>query len=803
VRDLLEGPQRVVTLWGPAGIGKTRLAMALARERALSCFVALPDCRTGDDIAVEVAGALGVPAGPDPSRSVGARLAALEAPCLVLDNGEQVVEPLAALVSEWLAQAPALRVLVTSRERLRLAQECCHELAPLALPSGSEQTAAVALLVARVRDTWDDFEPQGRDAALVAELVRKLDGLPLAIELVAPQVDLLGLEGVLARLAQSTSLLDHGRRGASERQATLRGSLDWSWALLDPGLQQALAACGIFRGTFDLAAARAVLHGNARRTLMALRERSLVRRVAPGVFRLYEPIAAYALERLEGSDASVEVRRRHRAHYLAWGEARQAEIDAGADARVLAPARGNLLVAFEGSVTGQEGATALRLAVVLAPLLLRTGPVSLLIRLLEGGLALQGGEDEVRARGLQALGLALQRSGALDRAREALEQALAHAPPSGRRGRILKDLGVFHHQQRRLDEARDCYERALPLLEQAGDAAGVGVARGNVGALLHDQGAYEAAAMRYREALTVFRRLGDARVEGIFQGNLGVLLHEQGDLDGARHALEAAQALLADAGDRRFQAITSGNLGAVAQDQGRLDQAVDHHRVCLAHLEAVEDAHTRALGLARLGATLAELGRVDEAQEQLRQAERCVPQHDAAAGAVVSLAWAFVDHALGRDDDLTRCLDQARSARVGDRALLEVSDEARLALRRLDRLRAAQLSGSALLIAPGGSGFKAPGGSWRDVSRNRMLPRLLEALVTAHAQGLSLDLDALFQAGWPGERAVPAAAANRVYVALSKLRSQGLEGLLLRDEEGWRLDPERPVVRSDPPTTGA
>jgi predicted ATPase/Tfp pilus assembly protein PilF len=770
--------------------------MALARGRETACFVAIVDCRTVDDIAAEVAGALGIAPGTEPAATVGRALQDLPDLWLVLDNAEQAVDPLAEVLCQWLGAAPGWKAIVTSRERLRLAQEVCHPLPPLALPAQSEPTAAVELLLARVRDTWQDFVPSDSELSLAAELVRRLDGLPLAIELAAPQVDLMGLESVLERLSDRLDLLDQGRRGAPARQATLRGSLDWSWALLNEGLQQALSACGVFRGRFDLAAAGAVLPGNARRTLMALRDRSLVRRLAPGVFGLYEGIAAYALERLRQDPREARIRARHRDHYLAWGEARWAEIADGADARILGSARGNLLVVFESALEQGDGNTALRVSVVLAPLLLRAGPVSLLLALLDAGLTLPVEAGPVRSRARQALGLALQRTGALGRVQDAFQGALDDADSPAIRGRILKDMGVFHHQQRRLEEALKCYEDALPLLEEAGDVRGAGVARGNVGALLHDQGAFEGAATRYRAAILSFRRLGDARVEGIFQGNLGVLLHEQGQLDQARTALEAALTLLERGGDRRFVAITLGNLGAVAQDQGLLDEALERHRSCLEHLDVVEDAHTRALALARLGAALAEVDRVQEAEQVLRQAERVVASgDDATAAAVVALAWAFVDLARGAEEDVTRCLDEARAARVGDRPLLEVSDEARLALRRLDRLRAARLEGKALRVAPGGVAFQAPGGSWRDVSRNRMLPRILEALVQAHAHRSSLDLDELFEAGWPGERAMPAAAANRVYVALSKLRSQGLEGMLLRDEQGWRLDPDRPVVR--------
>ncbi|MEU4555868.1 BTAD domain-containing putative transcriptional regulator [Micromonospora violae] len=323
--------QRLVTLVGPGGVGKTRLATEAARTR--SCpdgvhLVELAPLPAGDPrIAEQVLGVLDVREAAGTTLSATDRLVAAlrhRHLLLVLDNCEHVVEPVAALVARLLRDAPEVSVLATSREPLGLTGELLWEVPPLSLPEDGDvdtvrRSAAARLFAARAAAQQRGFRLDERTAPAVAQLCRRLDGLPLALELAATRVRALGVRGVVDRLDDRFRLLSTAQRDVPPRQRTLTAVIAWSWDLLDDPDQTVLARLAVFPDGCTPEAAEQVCRTDLD-ALARLVDRSLVVLDDSGAaprYRLLESVAAFCLERLTDTD---EVRRRHAAYYTELAE---------------------------------------------------------------------------------------------------------------------------------------------------------------------------------------------------------------------------------------------------------------------------------------------------------------------------------------------------------------------------------------------------------------------------------------------------------------------------------------------------
>jgi predicted ATPase/DNA-binding CsgD family transcriptional regulator/DNA-binding XRE family transcriptional regulator len=343
---VLDQQHRLVTVLGPGGIGKTRLALQAAADLAPSfadgvAFVALASVADAANVCGTIAEAIGCPLPPaqDPEAVLLAFLRE-RALLLILDNLEQLLGPaqgdqVCGMLTRLLYEAPDVQLIVTSRERLRLRSEWVIELAGLALPADEDPTSiaradAVMLFLERARQAMDDFALTSENHRVIAGICQRLDGLPLALELAAAQVSFLPPAVMLARLDQALPLLEGGARDLPARQRTMRAAIGWSYDLLPPNERTLFRRLGVFVGGFRLEAAEAIGAGGAvaaEQVLGVLRrlvDQSLVVRDGAGGdrerYRLLEPVRQFALEQLEQSGEAEAVRERHAAYFVALAD---------------------------------------------------------------------------------------------------------------------------------------------------------------------------------------------------------------------------------------------------------------------------------------------------------------------------------------------------------------------------------------------------------------------------------------------------------------------------------------------------
>jgi predicted ATPase/DNA-binding winged helix-turn-helix (wHTH) protein len=330
------GRRRLVSVVGPAGVGKSTLALAAAEHLAVAerievCFVAADIIENATLLPAAVAVALGLSSPTDATASLLAYLADREV-LIVVDNVEHIADAIAALVGGIMSAAPAVKFLVTSREPLRLQGESLKRLAPLAIAPCSEHMTlaevvaypAVQLFVQSALASCDTLELSDDDAGLLVEICQRLDGLPLAIELVASRVDLFGLAGMTCALDDQLLLQTAGARGALPRQRSLHGAISWSHALLGEDERQILRRLSIFRSRFTLQSAVDVLSDDTmnaqtiREGILTLAEKSLVATDVSGtnvLYRLLHSTRAYASDRLEEAGEVASLQRRHGAYH--------------------------------------------------------------------------------------------------------------------------------------------------------------------------------------------------------------------------------------------------------------------------------------------------------------------------------------------------------------------------------------------------------------------------------------------------------------------------------------------------------
>ena len=569
VRALLAGT-RLLTLTGPGGCGKTRLALRAAREAAGgfggAWWVELASLSDPGLVEQAVAGALGVREAPGRSLlgACAERLGSGGA-LLVLDNCEHLVGACAALAEALLRACPDLKVLATSREALGVAGETVWPVPALSLPPPEEAAdpgalaryEATRLFLERAAAAAPGFGLTERSAAEVSRVCRRLDGIPLAIELAAARTRVLSVGQIAERLEGALRLLTGGSRTASPRQRTLRATMDWSYGLLPEGERALFRRLAAFSGGFTLEAAEEVCSGEGVERgevldlLSRLVDKSLVvvdRRGGEPRYGLLETVRQYGRERLEESGEGAAVAHRHARCFLRLAE------EAGRG--MLGPRQtawlgrlerehANLRAALAWFREEGEAERGLGMAAALVRFWWYRGYYSEGRAWLEGFLELPGAREAgaVRARALHALGALIYRSadwagGDAEVVRSRLEESLEiYRGLPGEEPRVaavLRDLGRLSAQTGDRETARSFLEESLRLDRRSGDEHGLALSRSYLGLLYLLGGDLEAAREHLEAGLEALRRVGDPEEVRTCLWFLIMLACERGDAAAAR-----------------------------------------------------------------------------------------------------------------------------------------------------------------------------------------------------------------------------------------------------------------------------
>jgi len=689
---LLRQDVRLLTLTGPAGIGKTRLALEVAGELAdhFSAGVFfVPLAPVGDPglLASAIAQPLGLreTAGQTLLEALKEHLRdSLRSPMLMLFDNFEHLASAAPMMAELLATGPHLKVLVTSRAALHVYGEQEFPVPPLALPDARSLPSpealsafsAVALFVQSAVAVKPDFEVTKENASALAEICARLDGLPLAIELAAARVKLLSLSAIRARLEDRLQLLTGGARDLPARQQTLRGALDWSYDLLSPAEQKLFRRLSVFVGC-TLEAAEAV--GDTKRDLglsvfdgmASLVDKSLMQRNERGEgeprFVMLNTIREYGLERLAESGEEAPTRRAHAAYCLVLAEEGASERDQADRTQWLdrlETEHDNLRGALEWLTRSADASWGLRLGAALFRFWETREHLSEGRDRLAKILSLPGAaaRTEARARVLFAAGVLAGEQGNYASADALTSESLEIARELGDKWGIavsLNALAVLARDRGDVAASRSLSEESLKLWRELGDSVTVARSLSNLANIVTLQRDFALARSLHGECLAIFRGLKDRTGAAWSLNHQGDAARELGDADAARALFDESLAEFRELGDRWGIAGSLTDLGNLARDQGdyarshslyeesrTIFQELGHKRGVARLLEsfacsaAAQSRPERSLKLAGAAAALRQtLGAPNTAAEQTRLEKGLDPARKALTDAAGAAAW--------------------------------------------------------------------------------------------------------------------------------------------------------------------
>ncbi len=713
IDDLL-GLSRLLTLTGPSGSGKTRLALRAGAQVADQYpdgvwLIELAPVTSPDLVTAVAASALSVREEPGQAlaESVAAQLRDAEA-LLIVDNCEHVLDAAGELIARLLRACPALRVLATSQSRLGLVGEASWPVPPLILPDPAArdpevvaQAEAVRLLRDRAALARPGFTLTAQNAPAVSEICRRLDGIPLALELAAARLNALSAGQLAARIDDRFRLLAGGGRGGLPRHRTLQAAIEWSHDLLSETEQICFRRLAVFSGGCTLEAAEAVCADDSLsaaeifETVTALVDRSLLtaeERCGSMRYGMLESIHQFARTQLERAGESAELSRRH----LEWllGYARQADLegpDQGAWLDLLETDLENFRIGLED---GSAAEPRLELAGLLAPFWMVRGHTGLGRRWLEGALAAAGPDapPRLRAAALDGLGQLAAVQADYEAQRSCQQESLAIWRTLGDDARVascLGDLGSAAHIRGEYADARATYAEALELANGAHDSQLMARCLSGLGRLALHQGDLARACDYYTDSMAYFRRVGDLRRATLILGNLGVVALNQGEFDLARARFEEHLGNARKIGDRKLIGGALTNLGSVVYNCGDLDTAADLHAEALALAEQVGDRRLASVALTNLGLVMLARKDYPAARGYLRRSldlAEAVGERRAVAESLEELAG--VEAAAGEMDRAAALFGASQALRAAIGAPVPAPDLARIS----DALAAVRLA---------------------------------------------------------------------------------------------------------------
>ena len=667
IAQLLEaGEARLITLVGPGGVGKTRIALEVANRLAResgeeAVFIDLSPVRDASLVLPAIANRLGIPdsGGQDVLEVLAVALRGRET-VMVLDNLEQVVDA-AIDIAALLETSPTLKILATSRNVLRIAAEQVVPVEPLALPDGEMDPAlstladvdSVALFVARARAADSAFALTEANAGAVVSLVNRLEGLPLAIELAAARIRMFALDDMLDRLGRQLPLLTGGPRDAPERQQTMRNTIAWSHELLSPAEQVMFRRLAIFDGGFTLEAAGSVIGAAGEITehelldgVNSLVDNSLVKRrkMPDGSHRylMLQTVREFGIERLEMSGEEQAVRDAAHEHWFAMLAGNAEFLFSRADQVEWLNRLETEYVSLRGHIAWLIEQDRIEDALDISGKLwffrwIR-GYYAEARQQYETLLAHPAAQARTLERGRTLIGLGIISSHqgdiemSLDVFREAIE-LFRELDEQRYLSLAWMGYGVSWMFIGQIDQAEEATRSSLEIARAAGDDAQIQGNLNNLSNIAASRGEWERARELLEEALAIGEVIGDTWGVALESMNLGSLLLREGELDRAEGLFRAAARLIADLGDKRDMPGLYWLLAEVARQRGDLGAAAGALEQSLGIARDIGDSQMIASALSGLAQLAHSAGDWDTALVLTRQSIRAFDQYGDMIGA--------------------------------------------------------------------------------------------------------------------------------------------------------------------------
>jgi len=837
---------RLVTVLGPPGVGKSALVAEAARSRALADKVVRVECEARFGVR-ELGEALLTAAGLSGRVPQMEEQAELEAyvrlvargrrNVIVFDDADACLPLVARYVSACLELGASARCVVTSRERLRLGGESVVFVDPLPLPDETDDpdeavlAPSVQLLVERARAADGRFRLTRQNTRAVTALVRALEGLPLSIVSFAGRFSAVGATELARQAERRVGLFSANETDTRGRARSLEAAMEASWLALPEALRECLAALSVFGGAFGLEGAMAVLdrddepraRASVQESLEALVDRSLLRLARfeePRRYTMLRAVRELARERLEegGRARAVAVALVRRLAELprpvSFGDPRAADFDPLTYEQ-----------AFHTAREVGEAERAARLLLALGTHYLRRGPLGAYTGHLSAVLA--GGDTlpaHLRAELHLDRGLAQILGGAREASRADFEAAARLGAPEIAAVATSK-LGLAVGLGGGYDEARRHFAAARAMLAGRGSSDVEGRIHKDAANVFSEEGSEEAHAALVA-ARACFVRSGNLRERAFVELLLAARLCDEGKLHPARKMAERLVDELAQIGDERSLAWTYTVAGLTEQELGRFSVARERYTQALDVTRRVGDVHTEGLVLAYLAGLELEMG---EAHQAVLRGGEAIHALDAAGErhgkamvlAVVGCGYAALGHRRLSERAIAEAREAVseggRPARVvavdllalaalgeedGRRQALlataPLTEEVRFALRCLDRTASSAVPAPdrrdrrEVVVADDGGWIRGPDGQTLDLTKRPVLRRLVHALTREREKspGKAVSSARLVRHVWPNEKILERAAMNRLYVAVTRLRDEGLSDAIVRTNEGYLLSPD-------------